>query len=428
MSRISRVYGREILDSRGNPTLEVEVTLVDGTTARAAVPSGASTGTREAVELRDGEAARYRGKGVQRAVDNVNQILGPGCHSIPCEEQARVDERLCALDGTPNKSRLGANAILGVSLAVAAAAAAEARQPLWRYLGGAMARVLPVPLLNVINGGQHADNPLDIQEFMIVPAGFEDFPTALRAAVDVYHTLHRLLHARGLATGVGDEGGFAPALHHSEEALLFLQEAIEAAGYEPGRQIYLALDPAASSFVGEDGLYRFEGKTLSAAGMIELYSEWSERFPLVSVEDGLGESDWSGWVALTERLGRRVQLVGDDLFVTDAATVRRGMECGAANAVLIKPNQIGTLTETWQTIETARGGGYRAIVSHRSGETDDVTIAHLAVATGCGQIKTGAPARGERVAKYNALLRIADQLADQARYAGRSALAGAVRP
>ncbi len=419
MSVIDRVHGREVLDSRGNPTVEVEVVLTDGAVGRAAVPSGASTGTREAVELRDG-GARFLGKGVSKAVSHVNGILGPACVGASALDQCGIDRRLIELDGTPNKGHLGANAILGVSLATAAAAAASVGLPLYRYLGGAMAGVLPVPLLNVINGGQHADNPLDIQEFMLVPKGFTDFGTALRAAVEVYHTLRRVLSKRGLATGVGDEGGFAPALSSSTAALEFLVEAITEAGYAPGTQIGLALDPAASSFA-DGGVYRFEGESRSAADMVELYAEWADRFPLVSIEDGLDESDWQGWALLTERLGSRLQLVGDDLFVTNAALVRQGIERGVANAVLIKPNQIGTLSETWDAIETARGAGYRAILSHRSGETDDTTIAHVAVATGCGQIKTGAPARGERVAKYNALLRIADGLGDGARYAGAGA-------
>lgn len=424
MRMIADVLGREILDSRGNPTVEVEVRLEDGSWGRASVPSGASTGSREAVELRDGDAARYLGKGVQAAVRAVNDVLGPECIGIPAEDQAAVDARLREIDGSENKGRLGANAILGISLATAHAAAAAAGLPLFRYLGGPLARTLPVPLLNVINGGRHADNPLDVQEFMLVPAGLPTFADALRAGAEIYHRLKGLLAAGGLGTGVGDEGGFAPNLAGTEQALEFLVRAIEAAGYRPGEQVWLAMDAAASEFAGarEGGTYRLEGRDLDAAGLTAFYGRLAERFPLISLEDGLAEGDAAGWRGMTQALGDRLQLVGDDLFVTNIAIVREGIRDGLANAVLIKPNQIGTLSETWAAVEMARGAGYRAILSHRSGETDDVSIAHLAVATGCGQIKTGAPARGERVAKYNELLRIAERLGASAQYAGPAAL------
>ncbi len=422
MPAIADVAGREILDSRGNPTLEVEVRLADGTTGRAAVPSGASTGTREAVELRDGDAARYLGRGVRRAATAVAAELAPALRGCDAADQWRVDRRLRDADGTPEKSRLGANAVLGCSLAVAHAAAAAACAPLFRYLGGPLARRLPVPLLNVLNGGAHADNPLDVQEFMLVPAGLPSFPEALRAAVEVYHHLKRLLAERGLATGVGDEGGFAPQLGDTAEACALLVAAIERAGYRPGEQVALALDPAASGF-HRGGRYHLDGRELDAAGLVDFWADLARRFPLVSLEDGMAEDDAGGWRALTSRLGDRLQLIGDDVFVTNAAILREGIRQGAANAVLVKPNQIGTLTETWETVSLALSAGYRAVLSHRSGETDDVTIAHLAVAWGCGQIKTGAPARGERVAKYNELLRIAGALGEAAEYPGPEALA-----
>jgi enolase len=415
---IADVHAREILDSRGNPTVEVEVVLDDGSRGRAAVPSGASTGTREALELRDRDPARLLGRGVRQAVRNVVEVLGPALIGYPADDQETVDRRLLELDGTENKARLGANALLGVSLAVAHAAAAAAGLPLFRYLGGPLACTLPVPLMNVINGGAHADNALAVQEFMLVPAGLPTFGEALRAGVETYHALKALLRDRGLGTGVGDEGGFAPALGGTVQALELLVAAIERAGYRPGEQIWLALDAAASGLARGPGLYRLEGQEYDAAGLTEFWGRLAARFPLVSLEDGLGEDDWDGWVHLTRTLGGSIQLVGDDLFVTNTALLAEGIRRGAANAVLVKPNQIGTLAETWAAVETARRAGYRAILSHRSGETDDVTIAHLAVASGCGQIKTGAPARGERVAKYNELLRIEERLGPAARYAG----------
>ncbi len=422
MAVIADVRGREILDSRGNPTLEVQVTLEDGTWGRAAVPSGASTGSREALELRDGDGSRYLGRGVRKAVGHVNEDLASELVGMPVEDQAGLDRRLIELDGTENKGRLGANALLGVSLATAHAGAATTGLPLFRYLGGPLARVLPVPMMNVINGGRHADNPLDVQEFMLIPAGFGHFADALRAGVEIYHGLRRLLSDHGLATGVGDEGGFAPNLASSEEALGLLVQAIERAGYHPGEQVWLAMDAAASEFSQGPGRYRLEGRDLDAGALVGVWEGLAARFPLVSLEDGLGEGDWQGWAHLTQTMGSRLQLVGDDLFVTNTAILERGIREGVANAVLIKPNQIGTLSETWAAVEMARRAGYRAILSHRSGETEDTTIAHLAVATGCGQIKTGAPARGERVAKYNELLRIAEELGPSAEYAGRAAL------
>jgi enolase len=421
MARIREVRAREILDSRGNPTLEVEVRLDDGTRGRAAVPSGASTGSREALELRDGDE-RFGGRGVRRAAENVERVLAPAVTGLSAHDQAEVDARLRAADGTPDKARLGANAVLGVSLAVAHAAARSLDVPLYRYLGGPMARVLPVPLLNVINGGRHADNRLELQEFMLVPSGFSRFTEALRAAAEVYHALRGLLRQRGLATGVGDEGGFAPDLATAEEALDLLVAAIERAGYRPGRDVFLAVDAAASELRAE-GAYRLEGRRVPADELVGRYAAWAQRYPLVSVEDGLAEDDWAGWQQLTAALGDRLQLVGDDVFVTRAELVERAAREGVANAVLIKPNQIGTLTETWEAVWAAQRAGYRAILSHRSGETEDVTIAHLAVAWGCGQIKTGAPARGERVAKYNELLRIEEELGASAVYAGGTPLA-----
>jgi enolase len=419
MACIAGLSAREILDSRGNPTVEVDAVLDDGARGRAAVPSGASTGSAEALELRDG-GQRYGGRGVLQAVAHVNETIAAALAGAPAIQE-EVDRRLCQLDGTPQKGRLGANAILGVSLAVAHAAAASAGVPLWRHLGGDGAHLLPVPLMNVINGGRHADNPLDVQEFMIVPAGFDSFSDALRAGADVYRVLHGELRRRGLGTGVGDEGGFAPDLDRSESALELLVSAIEGAGYRAGGQVYLALDPAASE-LRRDGLYHVEGQALRAEELVERYAAWAKEFPLVSLEDGLGEDDREGWQALTARLGAGLQLVGDDVFVTDAARVRAGVRDGVANAVLIKPNQIGTLTETLAAVDAARGAGYRTVMSHRSGETPDATIAHLVVGWGCGQIKTGAPARGERVAKYNELLRIESELGAAARFAGRDAV------
>ena len=416
MSKIVALHAREILDSRGNPTVEVEVTAEGGAWGRAAVPSGASTGSHEAIERRDG-GPRYLGKGVRQAVGAVRGEVAAAVIGRPVEDQSGLDAALIALDGTPDKSRLGANALLGVSMAAAHAAARAQQTPLFRYLGGALAAELPVPMLNVINGGRHADNGLDIQEFMLVPHGLPSFPEALRAAAEVYQTLHRLLVDRGLASGVGDEGGFAPRLSKTEEALDLLLAAIERAGYRPAEQVALALDPAASEF-GKGGTYRFEGRDCDAGQLIERYTDWAGRYPLVSIEDGMAEDDWEGWAALTSTLGDRLQLVGDDVFVTNTTLLRRGIDGGVGNAILIKPNQIGTLTEMFAAMEVAARAGYRAVMSHRSGETEDATIAHLVVASGCGQIKAGAPARGERVAKYNELLRIADALGSEARFGG----------
>jgi enolase len=420
MPTIARIVAREILDSRGNPTVEADVMLDDGTLGRAAVPSGASVGEREALELRDGDPHRYLGRGVLGAVRRITEDLAPLLVGRDPADQTAIDRLLIDADGTPNKSRLGANALLAVSLACARAAAAAHRVPLWHLLGDA--GVLPVPLLNIVNGGVHAQNRLDVQEVMIVPAGAPTFREALRWGAEVFHHLRRLLHGRGLATNVGDEGGFAPDLATTDDALAVVLEAIVAAGYEPGRQIALALDVAGSTLY-RDGHYVFagEGQRRDPAAMLDYLAGLVERFPLVSIEDGLDEDAWADWQTLTRRLGARVQLVGDDLFVTNPTLLRRGMAEGVANAVLVKPNQIGTLTETLETMRLAREGGYAAIVSHRSGETDDVTIADLAVATGAGQIKTGAPSRGERVAKYNQLLRIEEALGPRARYAGWSA-------
>src|SRR5271169_6655061 len=425
MSEIERVSARQILDSRGNPTVEVEVGLRSGAHGRAAVPSGASTGEFEATELRDG-GDRWQGKGVSRAVANAAGEIAQAVTGVDAAEQERLDGILIELDGTPNKSRLGANAILGVSLAAAHAQAAEEGLPLWRYLGGAQARVLPVPMMNVLNGGAHADNKVDFQEFMVVPCGAPTFAEALRLGAEVFHALKRTLHERGLGTAVGDEGGFAPDLHSNEEALEMLIAGIRAAGYEPGEDVAIALDPAASELY-RDGAYvlEHEGRTLSAAELTDYWADAVERYPIVSVEDGMGEEDWDGWRTLTERLGAGVQLVGDDVFVTNTERLRRGIEAGVANSILIKVNQIGTLTETLAAIRMAREAGYTAVMSHRSGETEDVTIADLAVATGCGQIKTGAPSRSDRVAKYNQLLRIEEELGDAARFPGRSAFARA---
>jgi enolase len=416
---IEAVGAREILDSRGNPTVEVEVLLDDGTFARAAVPSGASTGAFEAVELRDGDA-RYGGKGVRKAVDAVLEIIGPELVGREATEQRSVDRALIDLDATPDKSRLGANAILGVSLAVAKAAADSSNLPLFRYVGGPNARLLPVPMLNILNGGAHADTNVDVQEFMIAPVGAGTFSEALRWGAEVYHSLKSVLKGRGLSTGVGDEGGFAPDLPANRAALDLIAEAIGAAGFTLGRDVALALDVAATEFHA-DGNYTFEGEARSAQWLSDYYSELVGAYPIVSIEDPLSEDDWAGWEALTESLGARVQLVGDDLFVTNPERLARGITAGAANALLVKVNQIGTLSETLDAVDLAHRAGYRCMMSHRSGETEDTTIADLAVAVNCGQIKTGAPARSERVAKYNQLLRIEEELGDAARYAGAAA-------
>jgi enolase len=420
MSQIERVHARQVLDSRGNPTVEVEVGLRSGAHGHAAVPAGASTGEFEAKELRDG-GERWRGRGVTRAVGNVNGELAAAVAGIDAADQESLDRAMIALDGTPDKSRLGANAILGVSLASAHAQAAEEGLPLWRYLGGEAARVLPVPMMNVLNGGAHADNKVDFQEFMVVPCGAATFSECLRMGVEVFHALKGALHERGLSTAGGDEGGFAPDLGSNEEALAMLTAGIEAAGYAPGEDVAIALDPATSELY-RDGAYvlEHEGRSLSAAELADYWSELAGRYPIVSIEDGMDEEDWDGWKTLTERLGERVQLVGDDLFVTNTERLRRGIDGGVANSILIKVNQIGTLTETLAAIAMARSAGYTAVMSHRSGETEDVTIADLAVATGCGQIKTGAPSRSDRVAKYNQLLRIEEQLGTDAEFPGRS--------
>ena len=419
MAVITDVYAREIMDSRGNPTVEVEVHLEDGTIGRAAVPSGASTGQFEAVELRDGESPRYLGKGVLQAVANVNDIIGPAILEFDASEQVAIDRIMIELDGTPNKAKLGANAILGVSMAVARAAAESYDLPLFQYLGGTNAKELPVPMMNILNGGAHADNNVDIQEFMIMPIGATSFMEALRYCAEVYHTLKGVLKAKGLATGVGDEGGFAPNLGSNEEALQVITEAIEKAGLVVGKDIVFAIDAASSEFY-KDGKYHLagEGKVKTAAEMVEYYAELCEKYPIYSIEDGLAEEDWEGWKLLTERLGKTVQLVGDDLFVTNTERLSRGIKEDTANAILIKVNQIGTLTETFDAIEMAKRAGYTAVISHRSGETEDSTIADIAVAVNAGQIKTGAPARSERVAKYNQLLRIEDMLAETAQYRG----------
>ncbi|HSJ26286.1 MAG TPA: phosphopyruvate hydratase [Longimicrobiales bacterium] len=423
MSVITSVHAREILDSRGNPTLEAEVILESGAAGRAAVPSGASTGEFEAVELRDDEGDRYLGKGVTRAVSNVNNEIADAVAGMDAFDQAAIDAAMIELDGTANKSALGANAILAVSMAVARAAAMEAGIPLYRYLGGPNATLLPVPLMNILNGGAHAANNVDFQEFMIAPAGMETFEDALRAGVEIFHSLKKVLHGQGKATAVGDEGGFAPDLGTNEEALDVIIEAIEKAGYRPGEDVLLALDVAASE-MNRDGAYVFHkssGERRTSEEMVDFYSAWVDRYPIVSIEDGLDENDWDGWTRLTAAVGDRVQLVGDDLFVTNTEFLRRGIETGAGNAILIKVNQIGTLTETLQAIELARRNGYRYIISHRSGETEDTFIADLAVATRAGQIKTGSASRTDRVAKYNQLLRIAEDLADTAEYPGRDA-------
>jgi enolase len=422
--KISKVLAREILDSRGNPTVEVEVVLSGGASGRAAVPSGASTGQHEALELRDG-GRRYLGRGVLKAVEHVNRSIGPKLRGRDARRQAEIDRFMIDLDGTPSKQRLGANAILGVSLAVAKAAAAAAKQPLFRYLGGARATVLPVPMMNILNGGVHADNSVDLQEFMVVPVGARTFAEALRMGAETFHALKAVLKEKGHSTGVGDEGGFAPRLASNQEAVELILVAIERAGYRAGRQIALALDPAASEFfdAGEYVFRKSDGSRRSSASMVDFYGDWVSRYPIVSIEDGLSEDDWEGWSTLTRKLDRKIQLVGDDLFVTNPERLRRGIEAGVGNSILIKLNQIGTLTETLETIECAKRAGYTTVISHRSGETEDATIADLAVAVNAGQIKTGSACRGERTAKYNQLLRIEQILGRRAVYPGRTAFA-----
>ncbi|HZN50910.1 MAG TPA: phosphopyruvate hydratase [Methylomirabilota bacterium] len=422
MSAITGLYAREVLDSRGNPTVEAEVQLESGSWGRAAVPSGASTGKREAIELRDGDGARYRGKGVRQAVRNIEETIAPEVEGMDASEQAAVDQALLELDGTPNKSALGANAILAVSLAVARAAADDAGLPLYAYLGGVGARLMPVPMLNVLNGGAHADNGLDFQEFMLVPAGADSFSSAIRMGSEIFHTLREILVEKGLSTGVGDEGGFAPNLGSNSAALDLFMQAIEKAGYRPGEDVVMALDVAASEFAESGGRYRLrrENLVLSSEEMIHRYEQLLDRYPIVSIEDGLGEDDVAGWGALTRKLGRRVQLVGDDVFVTNPAIIQQAIKNGLANAVLVKVNQVGTLTETLQAIELAKRAGYGTVISHRSGETEDTFVADLAVAVNAGQIKTGSVARGERTAKYNQLLRIEEELGNAASWPGRS--------
>jgi len=423
MTEIVGVFGREILDSRGNPTVEVEIALADGSVGRAAVPSGASTGEHEAYELRDGDKARYLGKGVLKAVENLSREIAPALLGLDALDQGLIDRTLLELDGTENKKRLGANAILGCSMAVARAAADSVGLPLWRYIGGSQAHVLPTPFMNIINGGMHADSGLEIQEFMIVPAGLPTFREALRAGAETFHQLKKLLTADGLATGVGDEGGFAPRLKSNEDAIAIIMKAIEGAGYKPGKDIYLALDCAASEFFDEKtGKYTFDKKEHTRAELIETYKRLASKYPIISIEDGCDENDWEGWKLLTDALGDRVQLVGDDLFVTNVARVKMGIEKSTANAILIKVNQIGTITETLQTIRLGALNGYASMMSHRSGETEDTFIADLAVATGVGQIKTGSASRSERIAKYNQLLRIEEQLGQGAQFAGLTTL------
>ncbi|NVB77115.1 MAG: phosphopyruvate hydratase [Kofleriaceae bacterium] len=419
MTEIVWLHAREVLDSRGNPTVEAEVGLDSGALGRAIVPSGASTGEHEALELRDGDAGRYLGKGVTKAVDHVRDVIAPTLIGMDASSQAEIDAALLQLDGTPLKSNLGANAILAVSMAVARAAANAHELPLYRYLGGVGAVTLPVPLMNIINGGAHADNNLDIQEFMIAPAGFDRFEDALRAGVEVFHNLKKLLSSRGKSTNVGDEGGFAPSLDSGDDALQLIMEAIGKAGYEPGKHIYLALDVAASElFDKKAGTYTWAGQQRKAADLINVYAQWADKYPLVSIEDGLAEDDWDGWKALTDKLDGKVQLVGDDLFVTQTPRLKRGIDGGIANSILVKVNQVGSLSETLDAIRTAQHAGYTAIISHRSGESEDSFIADLAVATNAGQIKTGSASRSDRIAKYNQLLRICDQLGDEARFAG----------
>ena len=421
MSVIESVYAREVLDSRGNPTVEVEVALESGAEGRAIVPSGASPGAFEAFELRDGDKSRYLGKGTQNAVNNVNTIIAPELEGLDAFDQPGIDGLLLELDGTPNKGKLGANAILGVSMAVARAAANELGLPLFQYIGGVNAKQLPVPMMNILNGGEHADNNVDVQEFMILPVGAPCFKEGLRMGAEVFHALKKVLGEKGLACGVGDEGGFAPNLGSNREALELIVEAIKAAGYEPGKDVMLGLDVAASEMYNEETkkyVLAGEGKELTAAEMVDLYEDWTTNFPIITIEDGLDEEDWAGWKVLTERLGKKVQLVGDDLFVTNTERLERGIEAGVANSILIKVNQIGTITETLDAIEMAKRAGYTAVISHRSGETEDTTIADLAVAVNAGQIKTGAPSRTDRVAKYNQLLRIEETVGAQARYCG----------
>ena len=421
MSVIESVYAREVLDSRGNTTVEVEVALESGAEGRAIVPSGASTGAFEAVELRDGDKSRYLGKGTQNAVNNVNTIIAPELEGLDAFDQPGIDGLLLELDGTPNKGKLGANAILGVSMAVARAAANELGLPLFQYIGGVNAKQLPVPMMNILNGGEHADNNVDVQEFMILPVGAPCFKEGLRMGAEVFHALKKVLGEKGLACGVGDEGGFAPNLGSNREALELIVEAIKAAGYEPGKDVMLGLDVAASEMYNEETkkyVLAGEGKELTAAEMVDLYEDWTTNFPIITIEDGLDEEDWAGWIVLTERLGKKVQLVGDDLFVTNTERLERGIEAGVANSILIKVNQIGTITETLDAIEMAKRAGYTAVISHRSGETEETTIADLAVAVNAGQIKTGAPSRTDRVAKYNQLLRIEETVGAQARYCG----------
>jgi len=421
MSEIRQVHARQVIDSRGNPTVEVEVKLASAGSGRAIVPSGASTGEFEAVELRDGGEA-FGGKGVTRAVENVRGEIADAVTGLDADDQAGLDRAMIDLDGTPNKGRLGANALLGVSLAAAKATAEEHGVPLWRYLGGDDAAVLPVPMMNVLNGGAHADNKVDFQEFMVVPCGFDTYSRALQAGCEVFHALKRTLHDRGLGTTVGDEGGFAPDLESNEQALEFLVEGIAAAGYKPGDDVAIALDPATSE-IFKSGSYELEheGRSLSSAELTDYWADLASRYPILSIEDGMDEEDWDGWKVLTDRIGSTVQLVGDDLFVTNTERLQRGIDKGVANSILVKVNQIGTLSETLDAVNTARAAGYTAVMSHRSGETEDVTIADLAVATGCGQIKTGAPSRTDRVAKYNQLLRIEEALGGDASYPGRSA-------
>lgn len=422
MTMIIEVYGREVLDSRGNPTVEVEVVLESGAVGRAIVPSGASTGAHEAVELRDGEQSRYLGKGVRQAVDNVNEVIAPELEGLDACDQVGIDQLLIQLDGTENKGKLGANAILGVSLATARAAATALDVPLYTYLGGFNSKTLPTPMMNILNGGEHADNNVDIQEFMVMPAGIDSFKEALRAGAEIFHALKAVLKEKGLNTAVGDEGGFAPNLSSNEEALQTIVTAIERAGYKPGENIYLALDVAATELY-KDGHYVLagEGVTKTTDEMIAYYEGLLSKYPIISIEDGLSEDDWDGWKKLTDRLGSKVQLVGDDLFVTNTKRLKRGIEEGSGNSILVKVNQIGTLTETFDAIEMAKRAGYTAVISHRSGETEDTTIADIAVATNAGQIKTGAPSRTDRVAKYNQLLRIEDELGYTGQYAGKSA-------
>ena len=421
MSVIESVYAREVLDSRGNPTVEVEVVLESGAQGRAIVPSGASTGAFEAVELRDGDKSRYLGKGTQTAVDNVNNIIAEQLEGMESTDQPGIDALLIELDGTHNKGKLGANAILGVSMAVARASADELGLPLYQYIGGVNAKQLPVPMMNILNGGEHADNSVDVQEFMILPVGAPSFKEGLRMGAEVFHSLKKVLSERGLACGVGDEGGFAPNLGSNREALELIVEAISKAGYEPGKDVMLGLDVAATEMYDkETKLYdlKHEGKKLTAEEMVDLYEDWATNFPIITIEDGLDEEDWDGWKVLTDRLGKKIQLVGDDLFVTNTERLERGIEAGVANSILIKVNQIGTITETLDAIEMAKRAGYTAVISHRSGETEDTTIADLAVAVNAGQIKTGAPSRTDRVAKYNQLLRLEEMVGEQARYCG----------